>query len=66
MGSRKNPLRAARDKRRAKLRKGKSVLCDCGKPAVTHKQVRVGYDGHYLVTLYLCQDCLKLERDFFG
>ena len=40
------------------------LRCDCGKPAVTVANVRVGKDGVYLVRLPLCAECLKIEQSY--
>lgn len=40
------------------------LRCDCGKPAVTVANVRVGEDGVYLVRLPLCAECLKIEQSY--
>lgn len=37
-------------------------LCDCGQIAVAKARVVVGLKPRYLVTLYLCTECLELER----
>lgn len=38
------------------------LKCDCGKPAVTVLEVRVGLDGVYRVRLPLCADCYREEQ----
>ena len=42
----------------------KRLRCDCGRPAVTVANVRVGEDGAYLVRLPLCAECLKIEQSY--
>jgi hypothetical protein len=42
----------------------KHLRCDCGKPAVTVVDVRVGEDGVYQVRLPLCADCLQIEQSY--
>lgn len=42
----------------------KRLRCDCGKPAITVANVRVGEDGVYLVRLPLCAECLKIEQSY--
>jgi NMD protein affecting ribosome stability and mRNA decay len=45
-------------------KKHKRLRCDCGKPAVTVKTVRVGEGGVYPARLPLCADCLKVEESY--
>ncbi len=45
-------------------KKHKRLRCDCGKPAVTVVEVRVGEDGVYRVRLPLCADCLAIEQSY--
>lgn len=45
-------------------KKHKRLRCDCGKPAVTVKVVRVGEGGVYQVRLPLCADCLEVEHSY--
>jgi hypothetical protein len=42
----------------------KRLRCDCGKPAVTVVEVRVGENGVYRVRLPLCADCLAIEQSY--
>jgi len=39
-------------------------FCDCGKRAVARRNVKVGVDGVYTVTLRLCAECLEIEEGF--
>ena len=54
------------DDKRARSRgpQHKRLRCDCGRPAVTVTNVRVGEDGAYLVRLPLCAECLKIEQSY--
>ena len=53
----KNPL-----KKRKLGFQARRPLCNCGQPAVAKAIVRVGLDGCYTVTLYLCAACLAYEQ----
>jgi len=49
---------------KAPRRSGKNVRrCNCGQPAVAKAIVRVGLDGCYIVTIYLCPACLVIEQE---
>jgi hypothetical protein len=39
------------------------LMCDCGRPAVTVKMVKVGIDPQYTIRLLLCAECIKLEQE---
>lgn len=40
--------------------------CECGRPAVGYKWVRVGIEGNTPVKLVMCAVCLNIERNMVG
>jgi hypothetical protein len=39
-------------------------MCDCGKPAVTRLEVRIGRpENEFTAVLNLCEECWKLEQE---
>jgi hypothetical protein len=58
------PCQRAQKHLRSRGAQRKRLRCDCGKPAVTVVDVRVGEDGVYQVRLPLCADCLQIEQSY--
>lgn len=49
--------------RRANPHIASAVRCDCGQPATHVKQIFIGWKCRRQITLYLCDDCWKLEQE---
>jgi hypothetical protein len=58
------PCQRAQKHLRSRGAQRKRLRCDCGKPAVTVLDVRVGVEGVYRARLPLCAECYAIEKSY--